>query len=90
LKISAVSFKDTFYDYFCLFRMRKKWNDALMNRRDFLDTEVRKLMDKKEPNVADLERQNGLLDQWAMLQWERTAVLNPKAGSGVPGSPTNW
>ena len=73
-----------------LFRMRKKWNDALMNRRDFLDTEVRKLMDKKEPNVADLERQNGLLDQWAMLQWERTAVLNPKAGSGVPGSPTNW
>ena len=70
--------------------MRKKWNDALMNRRDFLDAEVRKLMDKKEPSVADLERQNGLLDQWAMLQWERTAVLNPKAGSGVPGSPTNW
>ena len=69
--------------------MRKKWNDALMNRSDFLDMEIRKLMDK-EPNIADLERQNGLLDQWAMLQWERTAVLNPKAGSGVPGSPTNW
>ena len=44
--------------------MRKKWNDALMNRRDFLDTEVRKLMDKNQPNVADLERQNGLLDQY--------------------------
>ena len=71
-------------------RLRKKWSDALMNRRDFLDAEVRKLMDKKEPSVADLERQNELLDQWAMLQWQRAAVLNPKAGSGVPGSPSNW
>ena len=61
-----------------------------MNRRDFLDTEVRKIMDKKEPTVVDLERQNELLDQWAMLQWQRAAVLNPKAGSGVPGSPTHW
>ena len=61
-----------------------------MNRRDFLDTEVRKIMDKKDPSVVDLERQNELLDQWAMLQWQRAAVLNPKAGSGVPGSPSNW
>ena len=61
-----------------------------MNRRDFLDAEVRKIMDKKEPTVAELERQNELLDQWAMLQWQRAAVLNPKAGSGVPGSPTHW
>ena len=61
-----------------------------MNRRDFLDTEVRKIMDKKDPSVVDLERQNELLDQWAMLQWQRAAVLNPKAGSGVPGSPTSW
>ncbi len=61
-----------------------------MNRREYLDTEVRKIMEKKEPNVADLERQNELLDQWAMLQWQRAAVLQPKAGSGVPGAPTNW
>ncbi len=61
-----------------------------MNRREYLDTEVRKIMEKKEPNVSDLERQNELLDQWAMLQWQRAAVLQPKAGSGVPGAPTNW
>ena len=71
-------------------RLRKKWSDALMNRREYLDTEVRKIMDKREPNVADLERQNELLDQWAMLQWQRAAVLQPKAGSGVPGAPTSW
>ena len=23
-------------------------------------------------------------------QWERMAVVQPKAGSGVPGAPTNW
>ena len=62
----------------------------MMNRRDFLDAEVRKLMEKKEPSVSDLEKQNELLDQWAMLQWQRQAVLQPKPGSGVPGAPTNW
>ena len=30
------------------------------------------------------------MDQWTLLQWERSAVLNPRAGSGLPGAPTNW
>ena len=69
-------------------RLRTKWTDALMCHRDYLDAEVRKLMDKKEQNAA--EKQNELLDQWAMLQWQRSAVLQPKAGSGIPGAPNNW
>ena len=36
----------------CVPRLRKKWSDALMNRREYLDTEVRKIMEKREPNVA--------------------------------------
>lgn len=71
-------------------RLRVKWSDALMNRREYLDTEVRKMMDRREQSVADLEKQNELLDQWAMLQWQRAAVLQPKVGSGVPGAPSNW
>lgn len=71
-------------------RMRTKWSNALMNRREYLDAEVRKMMDKREQSVADLEKQNELLDQWAMLQWQRAAVLQPKVGSGVPGAPSNW
>ncbi|CAI8000043.1 Kinesin-like protein KIF13B [Geodia barretti] len=47
----------------CLKLMRTRWNEAVMNRRDYLDTEVRKLMEKKEPSVTDLEKQNELLDQ---------------------------
>lgn len=44
-------------------------------------------MDKREPNVA---RENELLDQWAMLQWQRAAVISPKPNSGVPGAPTEF
>ena len=61
-----------------------------MDRRDYLDSEVKKLMEKRDQTVADIEQQNELLNQWAMLQWQRAAVLQPKAGSGVPGAPTNW
>ncbi len=71
-------------------KLRTKWSNALMNRREFLDAEVRKMMDKREQSVSDLEKQNELLDQWAMLQWQRAAVLQPKVGSGVPGAPNNW
>lgn len=78
------------YQTIDLERLRLKWSDALMNRREYLDTEVRKMMDKREQSVADLEKQNELLDQWAMLQWQRVAVLQPKGGSGVPGAPSNW
>ena len=35
-------------------------------------------------------RQNELLDQWAMLSWQRQALLEPRAGTGLPGAPTNW
>eukprot|EP00731_Ephydatia_muelleri_P010946 Em0005g1532a len=78
------------YQELDLERLRSKWTEALMCRRDYLDAEVRKLMDKKEQSAADLEKQNELLDQWAMLQWQRSAVLQPKAGSGIPGAPNNW
>lgn len=78
------------YQTIDLERLRHKWSDALMNRREYLDAEVRKMMDKREQSVADLEKQNELLDQWAMLQWQRAAVLQPKGGSGVPGAPSNW
>ena len=37
-----------------------------------------------------MERHEDLVDQWTLLQWERSAVLNPQAGSGLPGAPTKW
>jgi len=75
---------------FLLCRLRSKWCSAVANRREFLDSELRKLMDRKGATVTEMERQNVLLDQWAMLSWQRQAVLEPRAGSGLPGAPTNW
>ena len=71
-------------------RLRSKWCSAVANRREFLDSELRKLMDRKGATVTEMERQNELLDQWAMLSWQRQALLEPRAGSGLPGAPTNW
>lgn len=48
-------------------RLHVKWSDALMNRREYLDTEVCKMMDSREQSVIDLDKQNELLPQWAML-----------------------
>ena len=47
-------------------------------------------MEKVEKTSADTQRENELIDQWTMLQWERMAVVQPKAGSGIPGAPANW
>ena len=71
-------------------RLRVKWYYALVNRREYLHAEVVKIMEKREQLAADLEKQNELLDQWAAMQWQRAAILQPKGGSGVPGSPNNW
>ena len=44
------------------------------------------------PDRSQVEayRHEDLIDQWTLLQWERSAVLNPRAGSGLPGAPTKW
>ena len=49
-------------------RLRNKWSDALSNRREFLDTEVRKIMEKRDRNETDTVKENELIDQWTMLQ----------------------
>ena len=39
---------------------------------------------------VDTEKEQELIDQWTMLLLERSALLQPKPGSGVPGAPTRW
>ena len=47
-------------------------------------------MDRKGKTVSEMEHENELLDQWAMLSWQRQALLEPRAGSGLPGAQKNW
>lgn len=49
-------------------RLRFKWSEALINRREFLDTEVRKVMEKRHRTEIDAKREDELIDQWTMLQ----------------------
>ena len=39
---------------------------------------------------VDNEKELELIDQWTMLLLERSVLLKPKPGSGVPGAPTRW
>ena len=39
---------------------------------------------------GDNEKEQELIDQWEMLLLERSVLLQPKPGSGVPGAPTRW
>ena len=89
-------------------RLRGKWARALMDHRDYLDEELRKITEKKGKSIlliiisiqwlpmcvdttkVDNEKEQELLNQWTMLLLERSNLLQPKPGSGVPGAPTRW
>jgi len=39
---------------------------------------------------VDNEKEQELIDQWTVLLMERSVLLQPKPGSGVPGAPNRW
>ena len=39
---------------------------------------------------VDNEKEQKLIDQWTMLLLDRSALLQPKPSSRVPGAPTRW
>ena len=38
----------------------------------------------------DTDKEQELIDQWTVLLMERSILLQPKPGSGVPGAPNRW
>nr|XP_031830459.1 kinesin-like protein KIF13A isoform X9 [Nomia melanderi] len=70
--------------------LREKWSEALMKRRQYLDQQIQKLINKQDKTEQDIEREQSLVDQWVSLTEERNAVLVPAAGSGIPGAPADW
>lgn len=69
--------------------LREKWSDALMRRRQYLDQQIKKLIDKSHKTEQDKEREHSLVEQWVNLTEERNAVLVPAAGCGIPGAPAS-
>ncbi|KAK4871535.1 hypothetical protein RN001_015659 [Aquatica leii] len=70
--------------------LRERWSEALKRRRQYLEQQINKLIDKSDKTEQDLEREQSLVDQWVNLTEERNAVLVPAPGSGIPGAPAVW
>ncbi|XP_026672214.1 kinesin-like protein KIF13B isoform X3 [Ceratina calcarata] len=70
--------------------LREKWSEALMRRRQYLDHQIQKLINKQDKTEQDTDREQSLVSQWVSLTEERNAVLVPAAGSGIPGAPADW
>jgi kinesin family protein 13 len=70
--------------------LREKWGDALLRRHQYLEQQIKKLLEKINKSDQDIEREQSLMDQWVNLTEERNAVLIPTPGSGIPGAPAVW
>ncbi|XP_053288790.1 kinesin-like protein KIF13A isoform X2 [Pleuronectes platessa] len=70
--------------------VRERWSEALIKRREYLDDQIKKIINKHEKSEEDIEREARLVEQWVGLTEERNAVLVPAPGSGIPGAPADW
>ncbi|KAJ8415837.1 hypothetical protein AAFF_G00403940 [Aldrovandia affinis] len=70
--------------------VRERWSDALVKRREYLDEQIKKIINKQEKSEEDVEREARLVEQWVGLTEERNAVLVPAPGSCIPGAPAHW
>ncbi|KAG5271532.1 hypothetical protein AALO_G00181060 [Alosa alosa] len=70
--------------------VRQRWSEALVKRREYLDEQIKKIINKPEKSEEDMEREARLVEQWVGLTEERNAVLVPAPGSGIPGAPAHW
>ncbi|XP_075069218.1 kinesin-like protein KIF13A isoform X3 [Mixophyes fleayi] len=70
--------------------VRERWSEALIKRREYLDEQIQKIINKQEKTEDDIEREARLVEQWVGLTEERNAVLVPAPGSGIPGAPAHW
>uniref|UniRef100_H3DM37 Kinesin family member 13A n=1 Tax=Tetraodon nigroviridis TaxID=99883 RepID=H3DM37_TETNG len=70
--------------------IRERWSEALIKRREYLDEQIKKIINKHEKTEEDMEREARLVEQWVGLAEERNAVLVPAPGSGIPGAPADW
>lgn len=47
--------------------LREKWSDALNRRREYLDQQIQRLINKQDKSEQDLEREQSLVDQWVSV-----------------------
>lgn len=62
--------------------LRDKWGEALARRKEHLDEQIQKIINKADKTEEDKEREQALIDQWVSLTEERNAVKCPSINSG--------
>ena len=69
--------------------LKEKWSDALAKRKEYLDRQLKNILDKSAKTDAEHEREQLLVDQCVFLTEEQEYVMVPAPGSGVPGAPAD-
>ena len=69
--------------------IKEKWGDMLMLRKEYLDREMKNLMDKHDKTSEDVEKETKLIDEWLQMQQERN-VLAHSDFSKILGMSKNW
>jgi len=73
-----------------LVRLRERWSDALIKRKEYLGKHMHDIVNKPDKSEGELEREKNLIDQWISLTEERTAANDPAPGSEIPGAISEW
>ena len=66
-------------------KLKDKWSEALAKRKEYLDRQLKAIMQKSAKTEAENEREQLLVDQCVFLTEEQEYVMVPAPGSGVPG-----
>ena len=72
-----------------IFQLKDKWSEALAKRKEYLDRQLKNILDKSAKTEAENEREQLLLNQSMFLTEEQEYVMIPAPGSGVPGAPVD-
>ena len=66
-------------------KLKDKWSVALDKRKEYLDQQLKAIMQKSAKTEAENEREQLLVEQSVFLTEELEYVMVPAPGSGVPG-----
>ena len=71
--------------------IKEKWGQTLLLRKDYLDSEMKILMDKHDKTSEDVERETKLIDEWLQMQQERNVLQDSHSDfSKLLGMSKSW
>ena len=69
--------------------MKEKWGHTLHLRKEYLDNEMKQIMDKEQKTSEDIHKETKLIDEWLMMQQERNLIVHSDFNQ-ILGMSRNW